>query len=97
MKKKKLLVLSAACCAFAVALAGCQEALVSSEVKMDKNGGGTKTITALIHGDNSPQAGVPEGTENPPMTGNNSKFLLVYGTDLENKIKSYSEIGRAHV
>lgn len=93
MKKKKLLVLSAVCCcAAAVALAGCQEALVSSEVKMEKTGAGTKTITAVIFGDNSPQAGVPEGTENPPMTGNNSKFLLVSGTALENKIKSYSAL-----
>lgn len=92
--KKKLLALSAALCGVTIALAGCQEALLSSDVKMEKSGAGTKTITAVIYGDASLQAGRLPDPDNPSggLVGNNTSFLLVWGTDLENKVKSYSAL-----
>ena len=90
--KKKLLALTAALCGVTVALAGCQAALVSSDVKMEKTGAGTKTITAIIYGDNSILAGKTPTEEEGNTVGNNSKYLLVSGTALENKVKSYSAL-----
>jgi len=89
--KKKLLALSA-CCALALALTGCQAALVSSEVTMEKSGAGKKTITAVIYGDDSILAGKTSTEEEGNKVGNNSKYLLVSGTALENKVKSYSAL-----
>lgn len=95
--KKKLLALTAACCTFAVALAGCQAALVDSDVTMEKSGAGKKTITAVIYGDNSVLAGKTPTEEEGNKVGNNSKYLLVSGTALENKVKSYSALSDIEV
>lgn len=86
--KKKLFAIVAIAAILVMALTGCQAAMVSSNVEVNKDGSGTKTITAVILGDNSVIPGTEEN-ESPSTVGNNSKYLLVYGDDLAAKIKSY--------
>lgn len=89
MMKKKALFATAALSAAMIALVmtGCQAGLVTSNLSMNEDGSGTKTITCEILGDNS----VIPGTEDSTV-GNNSKYLLVYGDALAEKVKSYSAL-----
>ena len=81
----------ALCLILALALCGCQAALVTSNVTVQADGSGVKTITAVIYSDDAILAGQEEAAE-PGLVGNNSKFLLVSGDDLVNKLKSYSDL-----
>lgn len=87
--KKKLIAIAAVLMIAILAFSGCQSGLVTSNVALNKDGSGKKEITILIYADDSILAG-EEKVDEPSTVGNNSKYLLVYGTDLENKIKSYA-------
>lgn len=87
--KKTFLASLALCLILVLVLCGCQAALVSSNVTIQADGSGVKTITAVIYSDDAILAG-QENAEEPGLVGNNSKFLLVSGDDLVNKLKSYS-------
>ena len=89
--KKKFLVSLALCLILVLVLCGCQSALVSSNVTICSDGSGVKTITAVIYSDDAILAGQENAAE-PGLVGNNSKFLLVSGDDLINKLKSYSAL-----
>ncbi len=94
--KKKLLAIVAMATILVMALTGCQAALVSSNVEVNKDGSGTKTITAVILGDNSIIPGTEE-KEQPSTVGNNSKYLLIYGDELAAKVKSYCALSDVEV
>lgn len=88
MKKKALLATAALSAAtIALVLTGCQAGLVTSDLAMNEDGSGTKTITCEILSDTSLIPGTPDST-----VGNNSAYLLVYGDELEAKVKSYSAL-----
>ncbi|MDD6201248.1 MAG: hypothetical protein PUB93_08310 [Firmicutes bacterium] len=89
--KKKLFAAIILCMALVLVLAGCQAALLSTNVTVYADGSGVKTITAVIYGDECILAG-EEGIDEPGLVGNNSKYLLVSGDALVNKIKSYSAL-----
>lgn len=89
--KKKLLAAVVLCMVVMLVFCGCQAGLVSSNVTIHADGSGTKTITVVIYGDESILAG-EENVEEPGLVGNNSKFLLVSGDELVNKLKSYSAL-----
>lgn len=95
--KKKLMALLATCTGFLFLLAGCQAALVESSVDVKQDGSGIKIITVVIYGDDSLLAGKTSSEEEGSTVGNNSKYLLVYGTELENKVKSYSALSDINV
>lgn len=86
---KKMFAAVALCMVIMLLFCGCQAALVSSNVNVNADGSGTKTITAVIYGDETILAG-EENVEEPGLVGNNSKFLLVSGDQLVSKLKSYS-------
>lgn len=94
--KKRLFAILAICVAFVLMMTGCQAALISSNVLVNADGSGTKTITAVIYGDDSILAGEENAAE-PGTVGNNSKYLLVSGDDLIAKIKSYSALDSLEV
>lgn len=94
--KKKLLAIVAMATILVMALTGCQAALVSSNVEVNKDGSGTKTITAVILGDNSIIPGTEE-KEQPSTVGNNSKYLLIYGDELAAKVKSYCALSDVEI
>lgn len=89
--KKKLFVAIILCLALVLALAGCQSALLDSNVTVYADGSGVKTISVVIYGDECILAG-EEDIDEPSLVGNNSKYLLVSGDALVNKIKSYSAL-----
>lgn len=86
MKQRMAMVL---CVALMVVFCGCQAALINSNVTLNADGSGVKTITAVIYGDETILAG-QENEEEPGLVGNNSKFLLLSGDALVEKLKSYS-------
>ncbi len=90
MKKKLTLMLSLVMVVI-ILLTGCQAALVDSNVTLNADGSGTKTITLAIYADDAILAG-EENVEEPGTVGNNSKYLLVTGDALIAKIKSYSAL-----
>lgn len=87
--KKKLFAAMALCLVLMLVFCGCQAALVSSNVTVNADGSGVKTITAVIYGDETILAG-EENVAEPSTVGNNSKYLLVSGDALVAKLKSYS-------
>ena len=91
MKKTKLFAVLAICLAIVLMMTACQAALINSNVTVNADGSGTKTITAVIYSDDAILAGEENAAE-PGTVGNNSKYLLVSGEALVAKIKSYSAL-----
>lgn len=89
--KKKLLGAIALCTVVVFLLCGCQAGLVSTNISVNADGSGVKTITVMIYGDAASRAGTEENEE-PNLVGNNSKYLLLSGDDLAAKIQSYSAL-----
>lgn len=89
--KKRLFVTIVVCMTILLVFCACQAGLVSSNVTINADGSGTKTINVVIYGDETILAG-QENAEEPGLVGNNSKFLLVSGENLVNKLKSYSAL-----
>lgn len=89
MMKKKALLATAALSAtlIAVVLAGCNAGVVTSDLTMYKDGSGVKTITVEVLGDNSTMPDT-DGW----LVGNNSAYMLVWGNELAEKVKSYSAL-----
>lgn len=94
--KKNLFVAIALCVVFLMVLSGCQAGLVDSNVTINADGSGVKTITIDVYPDDAILAGKTEGGEGNTV-GNNSKYLLVTGDALANKIKSYSALSDLEV
>lgn len=94
--KKNLFVAIALCIVFLMVLSGCQAGLVDSNVTINADGSGVKTITIDVYPDDAILAGKTEGGEGNTV-GNNSKYLLVTGDALANKIKSYSALSDLEV
>ena|GEM_PF-1546133 len=87
MKKRIFsIILCVVCVAGLLALSGCHEAMVSSELKItSREGAGTKTIIVDILDD---AANIPVGQFVESEVGNNSKFILKTGDALVTFLKS---------